>query len=293
MVKRSSTTETVVLALELLRRIPRTRKVTAAELHAQLMDAGMVRDLRTIQRQLDMLSSHFDIERDDKNKPYGYRWREQSKAWVIANLTPQESLMLLLAEEHLKTLLPANLRHAMSAFFIQARRNLGHDAHAHLEREWPTKVRVVAANQPLLPPKIGTGIFEVVSEALYHNRWLYLNYQNATGYQSAIEVMPLGLVQQGPRLYLVCRYRDHDNERNLALHRILHAEMSTLGFERPQDFDLEKYDQSGRFAYGDGQLIRLTFVIEETAGFHLLETPLSSDQTVSKGFVVQKPARSW
>jgi predicted DNA-binding transcriptional regulator YafY len=92
--------------------------------------------------------------------------------------------------------------------------------------------------------------------------------------------MPLGLVQQGPRLYLVCRYRGYDNERNLALHRILSAEMSTLTFERPKEFDLKKYDDDGRFGFGDGEKIRLSFRIKRDAGLHLLESPLSSDQQV-------------
>ena len=82
MAKRSDTLETVLLAVELMRRIPRGRKVTASELHCQLKDAGIERDLRTIQRQLEMLSEHFEIERDDRSKPYGYRWLEQAKALV-------------------------------------------------------------------------------------------------------------------------------------------------------------------------------------------------------------------
>ncbi|WP_257266243.1 hypothetical protein [Endozoicomonas sp. ONNA2] len=36
-------------------------------------------------------------------------------------------------------------------------------------------------------------------------------------------VMPLGLAQQGPRLFLVCRFKGYDDERNLAMHRMLSA----------------------------------------------------------------------
>ena len=280
MAKRSDTLETVLLAVELLRRIPRGRKVTAGELHKQLKDAGIDRDLRTIPRQLEMLSEHFEIERDDRSKPYGYRWLEQAKALAVPNLTPQESLLLQLAEEHLKNLLPSRLMKFMEGFFSQAKRNLGPDSSARLEREWPGKVRVVATSQPLLPPKIVPGVFEIVSEALYSNRWLHLDYRNSAGKRNKVEVMPLGLVQQGTRHYLVCRYRGYDNERNLALHRILSAEMSTLTFDRPKEFDLKKYDDDGRFGFGDGEKIRLTFRIERNAGIHLQESPLSSDQKV-------------
>jgi len=280
MAKRSDTLETVLLAVELLRRIPRGRKITASELHRQVKDAGIERDLRTIQRQLDILSAHFEIERDERSKPYGYRWLEKAKALAVPNLTPQESLLFQLAEEHLKNLLPARLMKSMEGFFVQARRNLGPASNARLEKEWPNKVRVVATSQPLLPPKIVPGVFEVVSEALYGNRWLKLDYRNASGKRNKVEVMPLGLAQQGPRLYLVCRYKGYDNERSLALHRILSAELSTLTFKRPKEFDLKKYDDDGRFGYGEGKKIRLTFSIERDAGLHLLETPLSTDQQV-------------
>ncbi|MFZ2219170.1 MAG: WYL domain-containing protein [Rhodoferax sp.] len=92
--------------------------------------------------------------------------------------------------------------------------------------------------------------------------------------------MPLGLAQQGPRLYLVCRFDGYDNERSLALHRIRSAQVSTLAFDRPPHFDLEKYDDDGRFGFGEGHQIRLRFWIDTEAGFHLYETPLSKDQQI-------------
>lgn len=282
MARRSDTLETVLLAVEMLRRIPRSRKITAGELHSQLKNAGIDRDLRTIQRQLEMLSEHFEIERDDRCKPYGYRWLDQAKALAVPNLTPQESLLLKLAEEYLKNLLPARLMKSMEGFFTQAQRNLGPTSNAELEREWTGKVRVVATSQPLLPPRIAPGVFEIVSEALYSNRWLKLDYRNATGKRNPIEVMPLGLAQQGPRLYLVCRYRGFDNERSLALHRILAAEASAFTFDRPEAFDLQKYDDDGRFGFGEGERVRLTFHIDRNTGQHLLETPLSTDQQVKE-----------
>lgn len=280
MAKRPDTIETVVLAIELLRRIPRSHKVTAHELHQQLEQAGIQRDLRTIQRQLQLLCEHFDIERDDREKPYGYRWLEHSKALVVPNLSAQESLLLRLAEEHLRPLLPTRLMNSMQGFFAQARRNLGPDSSAKLEREWTDKVRVVATTQPLLPPKIAPGVMEAVSEALYRNHWLRVDYRNSGGKRGDFEVMPLGLAQQGPRLYLVCRYRGYDNERSLAVHRILGAEVSTLPFERPKEFDLKRYDDAGNFGFGNGELIRISFQITRNAGLQLRETPLSADQEI-------------
>lgn len=280
--KRSDTFETVLLAIELLRRVPRNRKVTAADLHRQLQDAGITRDVRTIQRQLEMLTEHFNLARDDRSKPYGYQWPEHASGLSLPKLTLQESLLLRLAEEQLRFLLPAHLMKSMENFFAQARHNLGPSSSEAPEKEWLGKVRVVATSQPLLPPKIAPYVFEAVCEGLYANRWLDLEYKNAAGRQSQIEVMPLGLAQQGPRLYLVCRYKDYNNERLLALHRIQSARVSTLQFKRPKSFNLKRFDDEGRFGFGEGKHVRLTFRITKPEGDHLLETPLSLDQSVKE-----------
>jgi len=276
---RPDTRQTVLLALELLKRIPRLKKVTARELQEQL-PPDLARDIRTVQRQLDMLAQTFDIERDESGRPYGYRWKERGAGLSLPSLTEQESLLLTLAEEHLRNLLPASLMRSMGGFFDQARRRLDGPHGAKREREWLGKIRVVSQTQPLMAPKLASGIFDTVSQALYLNRWLNLDYRNAENQVSSITVMPLGLAQQGPRLYLVCRYEGFDNERSLALHRILRAEMSAAEFERPADFKLESYDNDGRFGFGEGKRIRLVFRIEKEAGRHLLETPLSADQMV-------------
>lgn len=278
---RSDTLETTLLALEILRRIPRKRQTTAKELHQQLSDLGLERDLRSIQRLMVALSdSSLGIERDDRSKPHGFRWQDSAQTLSLGQLTVQESLLLLLAQEHLRHLLPTRLLQSMSGFFAQARRNLdGQSSSERLAREWPHKVRVVATSQPLLAPQIAAGVLEAVSEALYANRWLELDYKNAAGKRRQAKVMPLGLAQQGPRLYLVCRFDGYDNERSLALHRIRKAQASTLDFARPAEFDLAKYDADGRFGFGEGQQVQLTFEIAPEAGFHLSETPLARGQT--------------
>ena len=280
MPKRPDTLQTVQLSLDLLRRIPKGRTVTASELHQQLLDAGFDRDLRTIQRLLETLSEFYDIERDDSSKPYRYRWKEQAKGLSLPGLSTQESLLLTLAEQQLGGLLPAKLMKSMQGFFKQARSQLGDKGNAQREREWLDKVRVVSVSQPLLPPKIDAHVFDEVSDALYSNHWLEVNYKNASGKKTTARVMPLGLAQQGPRMYLVCRFEGYDNERSMALHRIISATASTLGFDRPKDFSLKQFDDDGRFGYGNGAKIRLSFRIEKTAGLHVVECPLSVDQQV-------------
>ncbi len=276
--KRTKESESLVLSLELLKRISR-KKTTSRELHEQLASAGLHRDIRTVQNCLKKLTTVFDIECDDRNKPYGYRWKEHSRGLNLPVLSGQESLLLALAAEHLRHLLPTSLFKSMENFFAQAQSNLNVYSKARQEREWLSKVRVVSTTQALLPPQIAPNVLEEVSKALYENMWLDIEYKNASAKQTKARIMPLGLAQQGTRLYLACRFADYNNERSLALHRILSAKATAFPFERPP-FDLEKYDADGRFGLGSGARIRLSFLIDKVPGLHLLESPLSEDQSV-------------
>ena len=286
---RNDSLDTALLLMEILKRIPRQRRVTAAELQKQLAAHGYDRNIRSIQRHLDTLSSAFGLERDERSKPFGYRWREQAAALSLPGLTAQESLLLQLAQQHLQALLPPRLMRSMEPYFEQAGRNLdvgagsdSGDASARSARQWLRKVRVVPTSQPLLPPKIAPEVFEEVTTALQDNRWLQVHYRNAAHEEHDACVMPLGLVQQGTSLYLVCRFKGYDNERNLALHRMHTAEALLEAFTYPDNFDLARYEAAGRFGYGNDERIQLRFCITKTAGLHLTEARLSEDQRVQE-----------
>jgi hypothetical protein len=55
MPRRPDNLETLHLSLELLKRIPRQRKIDSRDLQLQFKEAGYDRDVRTIQRQLESL----------------------------------------------------------------------------------------------------------------------------------------------------------------------------------------------------------------------------------------------
>ncbi|AMO56237.1 hypothetical protein EZMO1_2122 [Endozoicomonas montiporae CL-33] len=286
MSKRSSAMDTSLLMLEMLKRIPKNRWITAKELQQQLSDAGFERDIRTIQRHLNNLagSSQFNIILNDLGHPYGYRWGKHSEGFTTSSLSTQESLILRMAEEYLKNLLPSNLMASMSGFFEEANRNINQAPDLQKESEWLSKVIVTPESQPLLPPQLQEGVFEQVSHALYNNCWLQISYTNAEGINKGAQVMPLGLAQQGPRMYMVCRYRGFQDDRALALHRIEQARAMTLTFDRPEDFDLKQFDAERRFTYGRGEKVKLSFSIQKDAGLHILESRLSEDQEhIDKG----------
>ena len=157
--------ETVYLVLEILKRIPKRGQISAPELHKQLEAAGLHRDLRTIQRQLDELAMRFDIERNTAGKPYGYRWKPQSTGFAVQQLSESQALLLTLAEQHLSSLLPASVMRSMEGFFDEARSTLryGENERAKQSKAWLKKVRVVSTTQPLKKPTIKDTIFETGS----------------------------------------------------------------------------------------------------------------------------------
>lgn len=271
--------DNALLILEILRRIPRRQYTTSVHLREQLAAAGYEVSLRTVQRHLDAICSRFAIECDTRGKPYGYRWMEGAEGLKLPLLTATEALLLELAKSEISQLLPTRTLVSIAPLFATARRELEAAPAPQVERRWLKKVRRIPENQPLLAPKIAPGVFEAVSEALYLERKLNLVYRNAQGQRKRATVWPLGLVQQGVRLYLVCRFEGYDNVRILALPRIRQAEVSGETFPWPADFDLAAYCEGGDFGVSRGRTVRLRFQIDKVCGQHLLESPLSADQT--------------
>lgn len=271
--------ETALAIIEILRAIPRRRFVTAREIQAHLAAVGMERDLRSVQRLLDDISLRFPIERDTRGKPYGYRWMEHAQGLRLPLLTTDEALLLRLAFEHVRELLPTALIRRLAPVLESARLELQAPT-AATARRWLKKVGRVDVSQPLLPVRFDPAILVAISEALYLERKLAIVYVSARNKRSEAIVWPLGLIQQGPRLYLVARFEGYDNERILALPRIRSAEVRAEAFVYPADFDLARYVAEGHFGIRQGEHVRLTFCIAKATGWHLTESPLAPDQTV-------------
>jgi predicted DNA-binding transcriptional regulator YafY len=80
---------------------------------------------------------------------------------------------------------------------------------------------------------------------------------------------------------MLCRFEGYADTRNLALHRIQKAVCTRLRFTRPADFDLTTYDDSGRFAFGDGVKVQVHLWISDHHAVLLAESPLSADQRIA------------
>lgn len=278
--KRGASFETALIIIEILRAIPRRRFTTATSVWNALQAAGYERDLRSVQRLLDQLCDHFPVERDIRSKPYGYRWAEGAYDLGLAGLTPAEALMLQIAKVQIAEFLPPNVARQLDPLFSAAQKTIDDRPATSVERRWLKKMRRIPTTQPLLPPRLKPGVFEAVSDSLYYEQKLFVSYINARGQRREAVVSPLGLALQEPRLYLVCRFEGYANERILSLARIEKAHPEAARFAYPRDFHLARYDGEGRFSFGDGKTVKLSFDIDKIVGRHLTESPLSLDQHV-------------
>lgn len=272
-----------LLILEILKRIPRNRWISTSDIEASLREAGIAIAKRRLQRLLKSICEEdgLYVECDTRSKPYGYRQRVPTSELTVATLRPQESLLLRLAEEHLKYQLPSPLVRSLEPLFEQAKTTLKEDGATQKMTAWLKKVAFVSENVPMLPPKILPRIFDAVSEALYRDSKLEIEYVNTINEKKIGIVSPLGLVQQAYRLYLVCRFDGYDNVRHLALHRMTSVRVLDFAADRPKDFELDQYVKDRHFNYSNGQKIHLVleFTNSVTAN-NLKETPFNETQTL-------------
>lgn len=284
MAKKTEKRSTLTRQWEMLRLIPRQpRKISPDEIRERLAGLGYKVNVRTVQRDLHELSRLFPFVYDDlRNKPIGWSWMEKAPQFDIPGLDPQTALTLKLVETFLKPLLPVTTLNYLAPYTRRADeimkalspRSLG---------TWPGKVRVITRGPALIPPIIKPQVHDTVYRALLEDKRVLLKYRPRGGSASKdYEVSVLGLVIREPIFYLVCALWDYENPIQLALHRIVEAELLEKPVAKLKGFDLDDYIHKGEFSYVVGPKIRLEARFLKETAEHLYESKLSLDQTISE-----------
>jgi predicted DNA-binding transcriptional regulator YafY len=275
--------DTLLRQWELLRSIPRApRKIDVASLVTKLQTAGYKTTKRSIQRDLNLLSSVFPLICDDRSQTYGWSWSADAPTFDLPAMDGPTALTLRLIEQFIPTLLPPTIRNHLAPQFERARAVLRAN-HDNALRQWADCVRVVPREMPLLAPKFNNDAVRTIYDALLAGHRVAADYRsraNDTDEVKTYEVNPLGLVVRGNLLYLVCTLWDYQDIRQLALHRVLTASPTDKPVTRPDGFNLDQYIQSGEFQYPVGPPIQLKAKFSRGAAAHLVETPLSDDQII-------------
>jgi predicted DNA-binding transcriptional regulator YafY len=269
---------------QLLSRLSTGKWVGTRQLREQLKREGIDISLRTIQRDLNQLSTRFPIECNGEI-PQGWRWQADAPVQSLPHMNSSQAVTFMMVEEHLRHLLPPSLLDEMRPWFDLARRSVS--AEHNNVRQWVNRVRIIPPTQPLIPPRVDPKAQQAIYEALLQDRQLTATYQrrgqgNAA---STYTLNPLALVQRGPVIYLLCTRHDRSDIRMFALHRFSEATVLEQRTTRPADFDLDDYLASGALGFRsigshDVHPERIQLRFGAQAGQSLLECRLSDDQQV-------------
>lgn len=267
----------------LLRLIPRhPRRKTPSELQVALRDAGFDLTLRSIQRDLNDLSSLWGITCDLEGSTNHWYWPVDARLFDIPNIGSAEALVFLLAKEYLKDILPFSQMNLLRPYFIRAEELIGKE-HVPVFR-WHKRVRVIQQGPTLKVPDVQTEVVKEVHEALLHERRVSLHYQRR-GEKTAKDYLlsPQALVLRQGVMYLVATANDYKDLLHFALHRASSAKLVEQPATKLKSFDLDHYLETEKaFAYPSKSdaLISLRLAINEGLAFHLSERPLSTDQVM-------------
>ncbi len=198
-----------------------------------------------------------------------------------------QALSLRLLQIYLIDLLPESTVQELRPYFEEANNKLNQHYGDTAVQRWLDKVAIVPASQPLLPPPVKRAVHDAVTQGLLSERQLDIQYTSPGGKQAkSATVHPIGLVHHGVVQYLVATFFEYNDPRILPLHRIRSATLLDVPSTTPPGYTLKRYIEQGAFGFGtqngNPKPIRLVAVFGSQSGAHLLESPLSTDQTVQE-----------
>lgn len=230
MATKPSLNDHVSLLFELYNRIPRIGRVTAIELQQQLAAIRIVRDIRTIQRNLDVMVLHLNVYKDTRDRPYGYH----RDTLPVKTFSSRESMILLLAEEWLTNSFPTEYRAVINSIFTEIHQVKTQSTATQKDNHQPYST---IEAQPLI--KDYSTKFNAVFEQLTHGI-IQQQIVSIVIDENELRVDPLSLWIHDNTLYVVFRCPDNEYQ-HIEVEKIKDASLSTFNFKYPEDFNLSKY----------------------------------------------------
>lgn len=259
------------------------RGLTVKEVMDVLQEQGIAtsdeRNTQIIMKHLADVYKNISVTRD--GRAFRYSWTGKRLPWM-PGMDDRERLLMMLAKRHLLDILPMAVRELIEGKLESWPQGDPTSPFGNQLQGWKDKVETISLLPKFIAPEIDADVLTHVSNALLRDHWLHINYTNSAGRELLNKrVMPLALVQQTERLYLVCRFHMRQDIRHLALHRLTHAQDTNLKFERPT-FSLTDYINGGAFGFGNGECVTLTLQVQPHLAHLLKETPLSKGQLLEE-----------
>ena len=277
-------TDTTLRQLKLLELLPRQpRKMSPQDMKESLSQSGFEISIRTIQRDLKVLSAILPLVSDERDRPYGWSWHKDA-AGLNPAMDPIEALTFSLAEEYLEPIMPGKSFKRMKIFFDRAN-NVLKEMDKSSIKKWRDSVRVVPQWQTLIAPSINNKAEAAIYEALLRGQQLEVRYLKRGEIKAEKRtVNPLGIVLQGVVHRLICTMgEDPESPRHLPIHRFKSAEWNGNQLTSPKQFNLDKFIQNQNIGFLlSNKLLNLEVIFSALAGFHLTETPIAKNQVLKR-----------
>ena len=268
---------------EILRLLPSVGVgISARELVKRLTSLGFNVSKRTVERDLNELSRQFPLLCNDKSRPYGWRWMDNA-SFDIPNLSISDCVSLAITEEVIAPLLPPSVLRPLKPRFEYAKKHLQEANRDHALAQWTDKVAIRTPSMPLLPPAIDGQVLNIIQSALLDDKQVKVVYSGVWAEEAKTLVLhPLGLIQRGKILYLVATAFSYSDIRLYALQRINVAEQLEDNIDKPVNFSLQHYIDSGAAEFSLSGDIAFEARIHRSVINYLFETPLSHDMQVKE-----------
>lgn len=267
------------LMLQFVPRSPKRASTTEILHYLEKNDFSVTQ--RSIQRDLNCLSKWFPDLRTDGNKDVaGWYWEKESGIQTIPMMSSPMAISFKLMEQFLKELIPPSVLSELKPYFDSADNLLNGTGMTG----WIDKVRICPRTQPLIPAKVNPEVVHNIYQALFEDQRIRVRYRNRNDDIAEYELNPVGLVFRNTVSYLIATAWNYQDPRQYALHRFLKCELLDKLTNALAGFSLDQYIADGAFGYVEtlGKTLQLSAAFDPGAAFHLHETPLSNDQTITE-----------
>jgi len=256
--------------------------ITISEIVTKLSRKGIeVSRNRTVERDLEQLSTEFNIACDNSKRPFQWWW-DGEDSFDIPGMGRNPALTFTLSQQYLEPLLPTRSLQHLQPKFKQARQVLFAKG-KEKDRRWINKIRVVPKELVQIPATVAVAVQDAVYEALYEERMLLIDYQPRGNKEvSQRRIHPLALIYRGITSELIVYEEGQTIIKRFILSRIKKARVQIQSVTIPNGFDLDCFIEEKLGFPGSCKLIEFKAWIHQSARQDIEETPLSRFQRIEE-----------
>ena len=229
--------DTLVRIVSMLGLIPiYPRWTTARLLHTALLARGFDISKRTVERDLNNVSSLFELIDEETSEGRKWSFSRDAKQVFLPSLSIEEALSLKMTQQHLKLFLPANVFNTLNTLFKKADDVISQQpAYA----QWSQKVAVIPPGLDIKTHEIPLEISKIIYAGILNNKMIEVTYGRL---RNPRKIKPLGLIIRNNKLVIPCIFDGYNDVRIIVAHRIKQAQLTTFSFA--EDFNLAEYVNS-------------------------------------------------